>query len=169
MGAKKDRAGRVVDYVIANELREAVGLSDVPPGTVIDTTSGELKRTNKVKKIFHAASVSGQVGRGYVPIPDISQCVRNALLLVDSEQLESEDIHSILFPLMGTGTSRASAQEIADELINEAVSYMEENPRSKIDTIYFLVYNEQDREICRHKFINDPRIATPDNPKAIMA
>ena len=169
MGAKKDRAGRVVDDVIANDLREAVGSSDVPPGTVIDTTSGELKRTNKVKKIFHAASVSGQVGRGYVPIPDISQCVRNALLLADSEQLEKEDIHSILFPLMGTGTSRASAQEIADELINEAVSYMEENPRSKIDTIYFLVYNEQDREICRHKFINDPRIATPDNPKATMA
>jgi O-acetyl-ADP-ribose deacetylase (regulator of RNase III) len=168
MGAKKDRAGRVVDDLVANELREAAGSSDVPPGTVIDTTSGELKKSNKVKKIFHAASVSGQVGRGYVPIPDISVCVRNALLLADSEQMQSEDIHSILFPLMGTGTTRFSAQGIADELIDAAVSYIENNPESKINKIYFLAYNEQDREICRHKFINDPRIATPE-PSATMA
>jgi O-acetyl-ADP-ribose deacetylase (regulator of RNase III) len=169
MGAKKDRAGRVVDDLIANELRAVAGTSDVPPGTVIDTTSGELKKSNKVKKIFHAAAVNGQVGRGYVPIPDISVCVRNALLLADSEQMQSEDIHSILFPLMGTGTTRGSAQETADQLIDAAVSYIEENPQSQIDTIYFLAYNEQDREICRHKFINDPRIETPDEPSAVMA
>ena len=169
MGAKKDRAGRVVDDLVANELREVAGSSDVPPGTVIDTSSGELNKSNKVKKIFHAASVSGQVGRGYAPIPDISVCVRNALLLADSEQMQSEDIHSILFPLMGTGTTRFSAQDIADQLIDAAVSYIEENPQSRIDKIYFLAYNEQDREICRYKFNTDPRIATPDDPKATMA
>jgi len=71
MGAKKDAAKRVVDDVIANELSEIVGKSGVDPAVVIPTGAGELTKTNGVKKIFHAAAVRGQVGRGYVPIPDI--------------------------------------------------------------------------------------------------
>ena len=63
---------------------------------------------------------------------------------------------------MGTGTTKLSAQGIADNLIDAALNYLARNPDSKVNKIYFLVYNEQDREICRHKFINDPRISTPD-------
>ena len=70
---------------------------------------------------------------------------------------------------MGTGTSRKDPQEVADNLIDAAVCYMEEVPTSTINKIYFLVYNEQDREICRHKFHNDPRIATPDELSAVLA
>jgi hypothetical protein len=70
---------------------------------------------------------------------------------------------------MGTGTTRLSAQEIANQLIDVAVNYMEENPNSKINQIFFLAYNEQDLEICRHKFINDPRILTPDEPETPKA
>ena len=169
LGAKKDRAKRITDDVIANELYEIVGDSEVYPGEVIATGAGELTRTHNVKKIFHAAAVRGQVGRGYSPIPDIDVCIRKALELADSEEMQNEDIHSILFPLMGTGTSRGSAQEVADQLIDAAVCYMEEVPNSKINRICFLAYNEQDREICRHKFFNDPRIATPDELGATLA
>ena len=159
LGAKKDFAGRVTDDVIANELRALVGDSDVPPGIVIPTGSGELQKSNNVKKVFHAAAVLGQPGRGYAPISDINECVRNALERADSTELANEDLHSILFPLMGTGTTRLSAQGIANQLIDTAVAYMEENPQSKIETIYFLAYNEQDLEICKHFLLNDPRIA----------
>lgn len=169
MGAKKDRAGRVVDDLVEKDLREAVGTADVPAGTVIYTTSGELLKSNNVKRVFHAAAVSGQPGRGYIPIYDVSECILNALELADSSELAGEDLHSILFPLMGTGTTGLSAQGRADQLIDAALSYIEDNPNSKIDKIYFLAYNEQDREICRHKFNNDPRIATPADPKATMA
>ena len=162
MGAKKDRAGRVSDDLIANDLREAVGTYDVAPGTVIYTTSGELQRTNNVKKIFHAAAVTGQPGRGYMPITDINECIRNSLELIDSEDMADEEIHSILFPLMGTGTTQLSAQGIANLLIDTAVCYLEENPASKVEQVYFLAYNEQDLELCKHTFVNDPRIATPD-------
>jgi O-acetyl-ADP-ribose deacetylase (regulator of RNase III) len=68
------------------------------------------------------------------------------------------ELHTILFPLMGTGTTRSSAQEMANRLIDEAVEYIKQNPQSRINKIYFLAYTEQDREICRHKFIHDPRI-----------
>jgi len=162
MGAKKDRAGRVSDDLIANDLREAVGTYDVAPGTVIYTTAGELQRTNNVKKIFHAAAVTGQPGRGYMPITDINECIRNSLELIDSEDMADEEIHSILFPLMGTGTTQLSAQGIANLLIDTAVCYLEENPASKVEQVYFLAYNEQDLELCKHTFVNDPRIATPD-------
>ena len=164
MGAKKDVVGRIENDLIADELRALVGTSDVPPGVVIPTGSGELLQSHNVKKIFHAAAVFGQPGRGYMPITDINECIRNSLERADSAEMANVDIHSILFPLMGTGTTRLSAQGIANQLIDAAVSYIEENPQSKIDSIYFLAYNEQDLEICQHAFINDPRIATPDTP-----
>jgi len=161
MGAKKDAAKRVVDDVIAIELDAIVGNRGVDPAVVIATGAGELTKTNGVKKIFHAAAVRGQVGRGYLPIPDIYECVRNALELADSLELENEDLHSIVFPLMGTGTTKLSAQGIANQLIDTAVSYLEENPESRINKIFFLAYNKQDFELCEHTFINDPRIKTP--------
>lgn len=162
-GAKKDRTGYVVDDLIANDLREATGGRDsLPPAMVIDTTAGELERTNNVKRIFHAASVIGQPGGGgYIPVHNIGDCIRNSLELADTEDMQNKGIQSILFPLMGTGTTKMSAQETADKLIDAAVCYFEDNPHSKVFRVYFLVYNEQDREICRHKFITDPRISTP--------
>jgi hypothetical protein len=161
LGAKKNAAKRVTEDTIADELFAKVGAAGVDAGVVIDTSAGELTRTHNVKKIFHAASVQGQVGRGYGPIPDIYVCVRCALELADSPEMENEQLHSILFPLMGTGDARQSAQVITDQLINTAVAYMEEQPDSKINEIYFLAYNEQDLELCKHKFIYDPRIKTP--------
>ena len=162
MGAKKDAAKRVTEDVIANELGEIVGNRGVDPAIVIATGAGELTKTNGVKKIFHAAAVRGQVGRGYLPIPDIDECVRNALELADSPEMENEDLHSIVFPLMGTGTTKLSAQGIANKLIDTAVSYIEDNPDSQMDKIYFLAYNNQDFELCEHTFVTDPRIKTPE-------
>ena len=162
-GAKKDFAGHIVDDLIADELRKLAGSSDVIPGIVIPTSSGELQTTNNVKKIFHAASVVGQPGSGYMPITDINVCIRNALKLADSPAMTNESIGSILFPLMGTGTTHLSAQGIANLLIDTAVSYLEENQQSKLEKIYFLAYNEQDLELCNHTFINDPRILTPES------
>jgi O-acetyl-ADP-ribose deacetylase (regulator of RNase III) len=161
LGAKKDGAKRVSEDVIANELFAKVGAIGVDPGVVIDTGAGELTKTHNVKKIFHAAAVLGQVGRGYTPIKDIFVCVRCALELADSPDLAEADLHSILFPLMGTGDAGLNAQGVADQLIDTAVSYMEECPESRIDEVYFLAYNEQDLELCKHKFIYDPRIQTP--------
>lgn len=168
-GAKRNAAKRIVEDLIANELYAIVGDTEVPAGEVIATGAGELTRTHHVKKIFHAAAVRGQVSQGYSPIEGIEVCVRKALELADSEEMANEELHSILFPLMGTGTSRKDPQEVADNLIDVAVSYMEEVPTSKINKIYFLVYNEQDKEICRHKFFNDPRIVTPDELSATLA
>ena len=159
-GATKDGNGYVVDDLIAKDLRKVTRGRDCLPGNIMVTTAGELEKSNNVKKIFHAASVIGEPGSGYRPINNIAQCVRNALKKADSEELAAVEPHSILFPLMGVGTTRSRSQEMADKLIDEAVEYIRQNPQSRIDKIYFLAYYEQDRELCQHKFYHDPRIAT---------
>jgi len=156
MGAKKDIAKRVTEDIVADELYKLVGQCSVDPGAVIPTSAGELTKTNGVKKIFHAAAARGQVGRGYSSISDIDECVRNALELADSDEMKDEminkDIHSILFPLMGTGTSRMDAEVVAKDLISAAISYLEENKNSKINQVFFLAYNEQDKDLCEHVY-----------------
>lgn len=157
-GAKKDSAGRVEKDIIAEELYEVVGFGEAPAGVVIPTSSGELKRTHKVKKIFHAAAVTGQVGEGYKPIPDIAECIYNSLVLMDSDEMKNENLHTILFPLMGTGTTRLEAEGIADKLIGTAISYLEENPDSKVKKVYFLAFNESDIELCKHIIESEKRL-----------
>jgi len=159
-GATKDGNGYVVDDLIAKDLRKVTHGRDCLPGNIVVTTAGELENSNNVKRIFHAAAVIAEPGSGYRLINNIAQCVRNALRKADSAELANVELHSILFPLMGTATARSSAQETANKLIDEAVEYMKQKPQSRIDKIYFLVYTEQDREICRHKFNNDARIVT---------
>ncbi len=158
LGAKKDKAGRVIDDIIANELRQTVGIGEAPAGAVIPTTSGELKRSHKVKKIFHAASVTGQVGQGYKPIPDITECIHNALKLMDSEEMEKEGLRSIIFPMMGTGTTRLESEGISDKLISTAISYLEENPDSRVEKVYFLTRSEESFDICKHMLDHDSRV-----------
>ncbi len=159
-GAQKDANGYVVDDLIAKALKKITRGRGCTPGSVIVTTSGELELTHNVKRIFHAASVSGAPGSGYTPIENITDCIKNALKKADSPDLADLNLQSILFPLMGTGTRRASAQTMAKKLIDAALEYVKQKPNSRMKRIYFLVYNEQDREICHNTFVNDPRIDT---------
>jgi nudix-type nucleoside diphosphatase (YffH/AdpP family) len=163
MGASKNKAGKIKEDTIANELKEAMeGETSVDPGTVLYTGAGDLTETNNVKKILHAASVVGQVGMGYSTIEKITECVRNSLeVLDDPKKLANENLHSILFPLMGTGTSKKSAQEVAADLIDEAISYLEENPQSKAEKVYFLAYSEQDLELCERIMKSHDRLFLP--------
>ncbi|MBE0670158.1 MAG: macro domain-containing protein [Anaerolineales bacterium] len=148
MGAIRDEMGHVTDDVIANELNGIAKGSRAAAGQVIATGSGDLKESHNVKKIFHAASVEGEMGVGYTPIKEIEKCIRNAMKKADSKELAGEDIKSILFPLMGTGTAKSSPEEIARKLIDTAISYIETNPQMKIERVFFLARNEEDLEIC---------------------
>jgi hypothetical protein len=168
-GATKDENGYVVDDLIAKDLRKVTRGRDCLPGNIMVTTSGELEKSNNVKRIFHAASVICEPRSGYRPISNIAQCVRNALRKADSPELAPLEMRSILFPLMGTIATRSSAQDTANKLIDEALEYMKQNPNSQIDKIYFLAYTEQDREICKDKFYHDPRIDTAGEPESLTS
>ena len=138
LGAKKNKSQRVIEDTIALELAAAVeGCTEVDAGVVIPTGSGALLATNGVKRIFHAAAVTGQPRRGYRPIPDIGACVTNALELMDQEA-ESYSLKSIAFPLIGTGVGGSSIPEAMKTLVKHVLAYLKKTPSTKIRRIYFL-------------------------------
>ena len=150
LGAKRDVAGNVTEDTIANELGQIMDKNlSVQPGTVLVTGAGELSRNHKVKKIFHVASVQGQVGSGYRPIDNIGSCVTNALKRADSADLKPLGLRSILFPLFGSGTANGPLKEFAERLLQAAITYMETAKASAIDCVYFLTWTDVELETCR--------------------
>lgn len=157
-GAKKVN-GQVVDDAVANELTSIVGENaNIPAGEVVATGAGELERTHGVKKIFHAASVVGQIGKGYTPIADIAMCVRNALELADSSEFDDAELKTMLFPIMGTGTGRGKLEEKARQLIHAAISHLGQHPPCRINHVYFLVLTEKALAVCQQVLQEAPEV-----------
>ena len=141
LGARKDATGHVEDDIIARELAGIMGHHEsVPPATVIVAGPGELEKTHNVKKIFHVASVEGMIGYGYRPVSNIGECITAALSKADS--LMDAGLKTILFPPFGTGTGGGNPEMIIPELLGSAISYLESNPDSIIETVYFLASSE---------------------------
>ncbi len=150
LGAKRDQVGHVVEDTIVNELAEIMGdHKAVPPATVVVTGSGELAGTHNVKKIFHVASVQGAVAHGYSPIGNIEACLTSVLRRVDSPEFRDAGFKSVMFPLMGTGTGRGSLRENARKLIEAAIAYLEANPDSIVERVYFLTWRDKELEVCQ--------------------
>lgn len=158
-GAKKDQSDCVEDDLVAVELAKAMkGRRSVNPGSVIVTTAGRLRQRNGVKRIFHVASVIGQVRVGYRPVPDLGACVERVLEKAASPENKRAGIRSILFPLIGTGTARGVREKRARELIGAAVSFFVNNPSASVDRVYFLTWTEAELDVCSRILEQDPRL-----------
>ena len=149
LGAKKDITQNIIEDTIQDELDKIMGHHNaVYPGTVIPTKSGDLEKTHNVKKIFHAASVTGQVGRGYSPIFDLSRCVIQALEL----SKDFPELKSIIIPFMGTGKEKSDYETTIPLLIETAINYLYENPSCTLDKVYFLSIVKSKIDIAKHTF-----------------
>jgi len=150
LGAKKDLVGEILEDTVAIELAGVMaGRESVNPSTVIPTNSGSLLESHGVKKIFHAAAVMGtSPGDGYRSIPAIDQCITRSLGLADHPSLKEDELRTIAFPLMGTGTGGGDVFTIAPKLIQAAVSYLVATPQSTIENVFFLAWNLRDVEAC---------------------
>jgi O-acetyl-ADP-ribose deacetylase (regulator of RNase III) len=150
LGAEKDEAGHVTKDVIAESLAAKLGThSSVAPATILETTPGQLAETHSVKRLFHAAAVTGALGHGYVPIANVSDCVTNALRRSDLSQLPGYGAASVLFPLMGTGTAQGDLQTIVATLFDAAIEYLVHNPESVITRACFVVWSEAELTACQ--------------------
>lgn len=148
LGARKDATGDVIEDTIADDLSKLMkGKLSVPPGTILVTTSGELK-SRGVKWIFHAAAVQGQLGKGYRLVPDVADCIRNVLELANSPKYQKSKCSSILFPLFGTGTAGAKVKDTVKKLIDTAINCLEHDPANTIKDIYFLASTNHQRDAC---------------------
>jgi len=147
LGAKKDITKNIVEDTIQNELETLMGHhTSVNPGVVIPTSSGDLEKTHNVKKIFHAASVTGQIGKGYSPIIEVDRCVREALELAESYP----DLKSILIPFLGTGADKGDFEIMIPSLIETALNYLEENPECALEKVYFIVIMKSKLEVAKN-------------------
>ena len=147
LGSEKSPAGVVTKDFIADDLKTIVGSQNtVPPATIIATTSGQLEASHQVKYIFHAASVSGALGYGYTPIPNLEDCVSNSLDLAASGDFEN--CSSILFPLMGTGTARGDLSLTVGPLIDAAIEHLRLNPDQMIKRVNFVSRSEEELNAC---------------------
>jgi O-acetyl-ADP-ribose deacetylase (regulator of RNase III) len=147
-GARKDATGDVEEDTIATELGKVMKhKQSVAPGTIVATSSGELKKRG-VKWIFHAAAVQGQLGKGYRSVADVSDCIRNSLDLANASKYRASKCKSILFPLFGTGTGGAKVNSTVKQLIGTAINYLEHNQSNRIRDIYFLALTNYQRDAC---------------------
>jgi len=159
LGAKKDTAGYITEDTIADALKQAMGSNRVvAPATVLVTASGELQGTHNVKKIFHTGSVHGEIGVGYQPIHNIEACITNVFTKATSQEFQSLELKSILFPLMGTGTAQGSLRPLAERLIGAAISCMETNAKSTIEGVYFLTWTDIELETCKEILEDSDRV-----------
>ena len=158
-GAQKDNAGNVTQDTIGQELAKVVGGNIVVmPATVMVTGAGELASNNRVKKIFHVASVRGTPGVGYEPVADLGACITNALAKADSPELAELQLRSIIFPLLGTGQGRGDPKPTIKTLIESAIFYLESHPTSNIETVYFLALYDNHLAICQEILQTSPSI-----------
>jgi hypothetical protein len=166
LGAAKEH-GRFKEDTIANELdRKMGGEPSVDPATVLVTTSGALRGSHGVKRIFHVAANYGQVGRGYVCIDNVARCVVNALSAVKelSDDCAGEELGSILFPLMGTRSPRGSVLvERVQWLFNAAIDYLGRDADCTFRKVYFQVYTDQELEVCKALLEADTQRLMPLN------
>lgn len=126
----------------------------VEPGMVIPTSAGELKRSHGVKVILHVAGQHGEPGKGYLPIRNYATCIAQAL--ESAEKLNRDrwsrwryggPFRSIIFPLFGT-RSDGDPQDVADNLVFSAKAFLQTQPGSAIERVYFLAYTDADRDLC---------------------
>jgi nudix-type nucleoside diphosphatase (YffH/AdpP family) len=136
---------RVQRDVVAEELRRALhGRNYVRPATVVDTTAGELERSNQVRRIFHVATVQGVLGQGLeTNVDTLKLCIDNVLQAINQKRKYA----SVLIPMIGTGAGGYQVRDVAPKLVDRAVRYFESQPDARIERVLFLGYSEGDGDI----------------------
>lgn len=160
LGAERDQEnGQIKVDTIVDKLRAKMnGKTTVDPATVLVTSSGAMRRSHKVKRIFHAAANYGQVGQGYIPIDYVARCVVNALMVRERDD-EGTELQSILFPLMATKSRRGTLlEDRVKPLLNAAIDYMARNPDCRFRKVYFLTYTDKELEVCQDLLEANPRL-----------
>ncbi len=139
-GAVRDASGRIVDDVIADELRaEVAGSGPFAPGTTVVTGAGALAATHNVTHVVHVAAVHGEPGAGFRQVRDVEWSVANVLRRAE-ELAITEGARSVLFPMLGVGMAGAQPGPTAASMLAGMLGYLSEHPNTLLERIYVLGY-----------------------------
>ncbi len=155
---------RIKQDTIADALRKEMnGRSFAALGTVIETTSGMLASTHKVKRLFHVAAVEGEIGEGLkTSIETLELCIDKVLATIDTRGrrtlLGGSRYRSVLIPMIGTGQGGFEVAAVAPKLIARAVEFLKANPQSGIEEIYLSAYSLGDADVCERALSKSERL-----------
>jgi O-acetyl-ADP-ribose deacetylase (regulator of RNase III) len=133
--------------VIGDELAEAMrqrGKSLLPPAAVIAASPGALDASHEVKRIYHVAAVEGSPGGGYTPVAQIGRCVTRALERMDAPDEAPHNVHTIIFPMLGTGVAGGDRAVVASDLVAAAADYLHDREDSCVQRVAFLAYRRSE-------------------------
>ncbi|MFA5950909.1 MAG: NUDIX domain-containing protein [Hyphomicrobium sp.] len=143
-GAERFRDGKIKTDLIGDELRRKLaGRIYVDPGNYVATSAGGLERPNRVRQLIHVSTAHGEIGEPpRADLVTIEKCIDNVLRFIDGENRFS----SVLIPMLGTGQGGLRVKSIAPMLLEKAIAFLRDNPRSRLKTIYLLGYSEIDAD-----------------------
>lgn len=142
-----------IDYIADDLERQLGGRKHVELTEVIKTTSGELKATNGVDCIMHVAIAEGFFEQGLTTTVDrLGQCVDRVLATIEHSNwnigaMLTKTYRSVLIPMLGTGANGIPVREAAPRIVERAVEFFKQKPKSRLQEIYFNAYAEPDRVI----------------------
>ena len=143
--------GYVIRDCMVEKLQEEIKKKGVrlpvQAGVVLVTPTTRLMERG-VKYIFHAAVVKGEVGAGYQPvIEQLDQCIQNCYRRFAEIASQGEQITTILFPLLGSGSAKLSPQDSARIILSQIIQAMTEFPQ--VQTTYILAWVESHQQALR--------------------
>lgn len=118
----------------------------VVPGAVFCARTSGLAKYG-VKYLVHVAAMQGQVGEGYHLMDDmVRECIRNVFERF-AELAEKETMKSILFPMLGAGTTDLKLVEVAKRILDAIRACVRAAPTC--ETVYVLTWLESHRHAIR--------------------
>ncbi len=147
MDAERSSEGMVVRDSLNESLQGVIKTKKInlpaSLASVIATPTDQLANFG-VRYIFHVAALQGGVGEGYYTPPTlVDDCVRNCFDRFAELTKEDKTINSILFPMIGAGSSQLSPLDIAEQILKPAIKKMRARPLCK--TFYLLAWIEPHR------------------------
>ena len=155
-GAEKHENGTaIVRDTLGEELAAEMGRRRfVMPGTVLQTSAGELAKSHNVKRIFHVAAVQGALGAGLSTTLDtLETCIDNVLADASTGRYRS-----ILIPMLATGQGGFHVKDVAPRLVARALAHFKDASKSKLRSIYFLAYSLGDKDILEDIMLAAPAL-----------
>ncbi|MEL6316570.1 MAG: NUDIX domain-containing protein [Pseudomonadota bacterium] len=151
-GAWIDPASNMVraDYVADALRRQMERLGAVGVGDVVETTPGRLALTNRVRRLFHIATVVGEIGR---PVRandrDVSVCVTRALSRICAANrsrplLWAAPYTSAVLPLIGAGNGGLSAVASMEGLVEGLREFLAARPRTRLRDVHLSIFKNED-------------------------
>ena len=147
MDAQRSEDNRITKDSLKLSLQKIIKDNDISlptsKATVIATPTDQLAKCG-VKYVFHVATLDGAPGQGYHITPHlIDDCVRNCFDRFAQLSKEDSSLDSILLPLIGSGSSSLTPNEVAMQILKPAIRKMKAIPNCK--KLYLLAWIEPHR------------------------